>query len=177
MASLIRAASTVLETATNLTVVGSLPAFRAAFSILSLTLNKFSLIADILMNNQVIGSLTNTNVLIYVTPHPPLPLKRLCRNNKNRAQTSRKRRSGEKVLERQPFICNIQTVHLLEMTPLSTSIVYPFLKDRILRLWNQTVSSTRATIATQPQRGGGSGLPVDPKFCINKINLPFDLIR
>ena len=75
---------------------------------------------------------------------------RLCRNNKNRAQTSRKRRSGGKVLERQPLICNIQTVHILEMTPLSTSIVYPFLKDRILRLCNPTVSSTRATIATQP---------------------------
>jgi len=43
------------------------------------------------------------------------------------------------------------------MTPFSTSIDYPFLKDRILRLWNPTVSSTRATIATQPQRGEGGG--------------------
>jgi hypothetical protein len=35
------------------------------------------------------------------------------------------------------------------MTPFSTSIDYPFLKDRILRLWNPTVSSTKVTIATQ----------------------------
>jgi len=26
---------------------------------------------------------TNTNELIHFTPHPPLPLKRLCRNGEN----------------------------------------------------------------------------------------------
>jgi len=41
------------------------------------------------------------------------------------------------------------------MTPLSTSIDYPFLKDRILRLWSPTVFSTRAIIATQPLREEG----------------------
>jgi hypothetical protein len=41
------------------------------------------------------------------------------------------------------------------MTPLSTNINHPFLKDSIVRLWNPTVSSTRATIATQPLREEG----------------------
>jgi hypothetical protein len=35
------------------------------------------------------------------------------------------------------------------MTPLCTNVDAPFLKDRILRLWNLTVSSSWATIATQ----------------------------
>jgi len=44
------------------------------------------------------------------------------------------------------------------MTSLCTSIDYPFLKDRTLGLWTPTVSSTSATIATQPlERGEGEG--------------------
>jgi hypothetical protein len=87
-------------------------------------------------------------------PHPCLPAgrlslspERLCRNKKNRLQTSWERQSGGKVLERQPFTSEFQTFHVLEMTPLFTSIDYPFLKDRILRLWNPTVSPTMVTIA------------------------------
>jgi hypothetical protein len=41
------------------------------------------------------------------------------------------------------------------MTSLSTNIDELFLKDRILRLWNLTASSTRATIATQSPGGEG----------------------
>jgi hypothetical protein len=94
------------------------------------------------------------HLLPFITPTLALPHQRLCRNNKNRAQTRRKRRSGGKVLKRQPFTCEIHTFHILEMTPLPTNIDYLFLKDRILRLWNPTVSSTRATIVTQPQGRG-----------------------
>jgi hypothetical protein len=65
---------------------------------------------------------------------PPLSPMRLCRNNKNRAQTGRKRRSGGKLLERQPFAYKIHMLHILEMTPPFTNIGAPFLKDRILRL-------------------------------------------
>jgi hypothetical protein len=48
----------------------------------------------------------------------------------------------------------------LKIIPLSTNIDYPFLKDRILRFWNPTVSSIRATIATQLPGGGLACLPV-----------------
>ena len=41
------------------------------------------------------------------------------------------------------------------MTPLCTNIGEPFLKDRILRLWNLTVSSDTATITTQSLKGEG----------------------
>jgi hypothetical protein len=59
------------------------------------------------------------------------------------AKLLRRRQGGNLI------ICEIHTLHILEMTPLPTNIDDPFLKDRILRLWNSTVSSTRATIVTQ----------------------------
>jgi hypothetical protein len=86
---------------------------------------------------------------------PSLFPRRLCRNTKNPVQTRWKRWSGEKVLERQPFTSEIQTLDFVEMTSLSASIDWQFLKDRILRLWNPTVSSVRTTIATQSHVGEG----------------------
>jgi hypothetical protein len=41
---------------------------------------------------------------------------------------------GWKVLERQPFACEIHTFHDLDMSSPSTNVDYAFLKDRILRL-------------------------------------------
>jgi hypothetical protein len=43
--------------------------------------------------------------------------------------------------------------HALEITSFSASAGWPFLKDRILRLWNPIVSSARAAIVTQSPRG------------------------
>jgi hypothetical protein len=86
---------------------------------------------------------------------PSLSPRRLCRNNKYLVQPQWKRWSGRKVLERQPFTWEIRAIHLLEITPLSPSIDNPFLKDRILRLWNPTISSIRATITTQFHGGEG----------------------
>jgi hypothetical protein len=51
------------------------------------------------------------------------------------------------------LICEILAFHLLEMTPLSTNIGEPSLKNRILRLLNLTLFFTRATIATQSPWG------------------------
>jgi hypothetical protein len=65
---------------------------------------------------------------------------RRCRNSKKQTQTSRERRSGGKVLERQPYIFEIRTLHVLQIAPLSASIDYPFLKDRTPRICNPTVS-------------------------------------
>jgi hypothetical protein len=60
---------------------------------------------------------------------------------------------GWKSLRAETFTGEILAFHILEMTPLSTNIDEPFLKDRILRFWNLTVSSTRTTITTQSPRG------------------------
>jgi hypothetical protein len=62
---------------------------------------------------------------------------------------------GWKSLRAATFTCETLAFHFLEMTPISTSIDEPSLKDRILRLWNLTVSSTSATIATLPRWGEG----------------------
>jgi hypothetical protein len=60
---------------------------------------------------------------------------------------------------RKPFIYEFQTFHILEMTPLSASINHSFLKDRILRLWNPSVSSTRAPITAQSPKRERVSLP------------------
>jgi len=53
---------------------------------------------------------------------------------------------GWKVLERKPLTGKIQTYPILKMTLLThRGSIKPFLKVRILRLWNQTVSSVKAT--------------------------------
>ena len=62
-------------------------------------------------------------------------------------------------MERQPFTYEIQTLHILEMTSFSISADWPFLKDRIPKLGNLTVSSMKTAITTQSHwegdRGGG----------------------
>ncbi len=68
---------------------------------------------------------------------------------KTGSKTRRKRRSGGKVLGRQPYLSEIQTLHMIEIKQFSASTDYPFLKDRVLRLWNPIVSS-----AMTPSREG-----------------------
>ena len=70
---------------------------------------------------------------------------------------SKGKRDASQSLRAATFTCKTLAFHILEMTSLSTSIDSSFLKKRILRLWNLTVSSNRATIATQSPRGEGEG--------------------
>jgi hypothetical protein len=62
---------------------------------------------------------------------------------------------GWKSLKADTFSSEILAFHILEMTLFSTNIDEPFLKDRILRLWNLTVSSTRVAIKTESPGGRG----------------------
>ena len=81
---------------------------------------------------------------------PPLGICFSCRRlprlrrNKKTFRIRRKRRLGEKVLGRQPLTCEIQTSNILAMTPISRSADRAFLKERIPRLSNPTVSSVNA---------------------------------
>jgi hypothetical protein len=59
---------------------------------------------------------------------------------------SKDKRGASQSFRAETFTCEILAFHILEMTPFSTNIDEPSLKDRILRLWNLTVSSARATI-------------------------------
>jgi len=59
---------------------------------------------------------------------------------------------GWKSLRAATFYIEIQTFHIVEMTQFPTSADQPFLKDRVLRLWNPNVSSSKAAIATQPPK-------------------------
>ncbi len=66
---------------------------------------------------------------------------------------SKDEQDASKSLRAATFTPDIHTLPVIEMTIFSTNIDYPFLNDRILRLWNPIVSSARAAITTQPLKG------------------------